>query len=109
MYWLTGILGVALGAAPFVLGYSDNSAAMWTSIGLGAVVIVLSALEAFEVNKQKWEYWVAGAVGLLAVIAPFVLGFSTITWAMWATVGFGALIILISGYEVFTEQVTTAR
>jgi hypothetical protein len=106
MKWLTAILGIALAGAPFVLGYSDNAAAMWTSIVLGAVVVVLSAIEAIDTSGQTWEYWAAGAAGLLAVIAPFVFGFSTITWALLVTVGFGFLILLISGYEVFTEQVT---
>jgi bacteriorhodopsin len=107
MYWLTGILGLALGGAPFVLGYSDNAVAMWTSVVLGAVVVVLSAIEAMDTGRQTWEYWGAGAAGLLAVIAPFAFGFSAITWALWVTVGFGFLILLISGYEVFTVETTT--
>ncbi len=106
MYWLTGMMGLALGGAPFLLGYSDNSAALWTSIGLGVIVTVLSVIEAVDRSGETWEYWVAGAVGLLAVIAPFALGFNTITWAMWVTVGFGFLVVLISAYEIFTEQLT---
>ncbi len=106
MYWLTAILGLALGVAPFVMGYSNNPAAMWTSIVLGVVVIVLSALEAIDEHARKWEYWALGAAGVLAVIAPFVFGFTTITYAFWIMIGFGVLMILISGYEVFTEQAT---
>jgi hypothetical protein len=108
MYWLTAILGLALGVAPFVLGYSNNAAALWTSIVLGVAVIVLSGLEVVDQSKRKWEYWAAGVAGLVAIIAPFVFGFSTVTWALWVTVGFGFLILLVSGYEVFTEQ-TSAR
>ena len=104
MYWLTGLLGLALGVAPFVLGYSHNTAAMWTSLVLGIVVVVLSVIEAIDESKQTWEYWVAGGAGILAVIAPFVFGFTTVTWALWATIVIGFLILLISGYEVFTEQ-----
>jgi hypothetical protein len=106
MYWLTGILGLAFGIAPFILGYSNNPTAMWTSIGLGAVVVILSAIEAVDETKGRWEYWLAGIAGLAAVIAPFVFGFSTITWALWVSVAFGLLILLISGYEIFAEQTT---
>lgn len=106
MYWLTGLLGLALGVAPFVLGYRYNTAAMWTSIVLGVVVVVLSAIEAMDESKQTWEYWVAGGAGLVAVIAPFVFGFSTIAWALWVTIVIGFLILLISGYEVYVEQTT---
>lgn len=106
MYWLTAILGVALGVAPFVLGYQDNTAAMWTSIVIGAVIVILSALEGMDSTKRTWEYWAAAVAGLIAIAAPFVFGFSTITMAMWATVGIGLVVLLVSGYEVFAEQTT---
>jgi uncharacterized membrane protein len=104
MHWLTGILGLGLAVAPFVLGYSNNSPAMWTGVILGVVVVVLSVLEAMDESKSKWEYWAAGIAGLAAIVAPFVFGFSSITWALWITVGIGLLILLVAGYEVFAEQ-----
>ncbi|HXF61917.1 MAG TPA: SPW repeat protein [Caldilineaceae bacterium] len=101
MYWVTGLLGLLLGIAPFVLGYSNNQTAMWTSIVLGLVVVLASLFEATDTKKAKWEYWVAGIAGLLAVIAPFVFGFGVITMAVWSMVILGALILILSGYEVF--------
>ena len=102
MYWITGFLGLALGIAPFVLGYSDNTSAMWTSVALGAIVLLVSAYGAFvDDSKASWEYWVAGIVGLLAVIAPFVLGFSTLTIALWTTIVLGAVMAILAGYELF--------
>ena len=35
MYWLTGVLGLILVVAPFIMGYTENLAALWTSIILG--------------------------------------------------------------------------
>lgn len=104
MYWLTAVLGVALGIAPFLLGYRDQPVAMWTSIVLGVVVAILSLIEAMDERAHKWENWAVGAAGLLAIIAPFAFGFTTLTMAMWVTIGFGLLVLLIAGYEVFTEQ-----
>lgn len=104
MKWLTGILGLAMAFAPFIFQYSSHAVAMWTSIGLGAVVIVLSLLEVLDESPRHWEYWVAGLVGVAAVAAPFAFGFTALTWALWLMIGFGLLMILISGYEVYTEQ-----
>lgn len=107
MYWITGILGLALILAPFVLGYSNNPTAQWTSIILGAVVAVVSLLEGWLKNVSKWEYWVAGLAGLLAVIAPFVLGFSALSAALWTCVILGALVAILAGYEVFRAPPAT--
>lgn len=104
MYWLTGILGALFVIAPFALGYRDNSYAMWTSVILGAVVLLASIWEGYDAHKGKWEYWVVGIAGILAVIAPFVFGFTTITLAMWTAIILGVLMLLLGGYEVFFEQ-----
>ncbi len=85
MYWITGLLGLALIAAPFVLGYSGNAAALWTDMVLGALVAIASAWKLIAQDKVNWEYWAAGILGILAIIAPFVMGFSTLTAALWAT------------------------
>lgn len=108
MYWLTGILGFALAVAPFMLGYSDQRMAMWSGVVLGMVVVLASIFEAMDTSKAKWEWWVAGLAGLLAVIAPFVFGFSTMAIALWTTIGFGVVVLLLAGYEVFfvEEQIS---
>lgn len=100
MYWITGILGLAFVIAPFVLGYSGDSSALWTTIVLGAAIVVVSGYKAFADKMGKWEYWAAGICGLLAVIAPFVLGFNAQTTALWATLALGVIVAVLSGYEV---------
>jgi hypothetical protein len=42
MYWLTGLLGLALVVAPFALGYSGDPTALWSSIILGTVVALVA-------------------------------------------------------------------
>ena len=104
MFWITGLLGIAMGAAPWVLGYSNNEAAMWTSVGVGAVMLVVSAYKAVMQDTQKWEYWVIGLAGLVAAVAPFVLSFTALTAAMWTSLIVGILAVLISGYEVAVAE-----
>ena len=101
MYWLTGLLGLALGIAPFVLGYSQNTPALWTSISLGALVLVVSAYKALAGDYGRWEYWVAGIAGFLAVIAPFTLGFSALSTAMYTTVILGAALLAVAAYQLY--------
>lgn len=104
MYWFTGLLGLLMVVAPWVLGFSDNTSAMWASIALGAVLFVLSAVEAYQKGEVMWEYWLAGLVGLVAIIAPFVLGFSTLTAALWSMIVLGGLALILSGYEIFARR-----
>lgn len=44
--WVNLIVGVLLIISPFVLGFSDNLAALWTAIIAGVIVAVVSALQA---------------------------------------------------------------
>jgi hypothetical protein len=103
MYWLTGILGLLLILAPFVLGYTIDSVALWSNVILGAIVVAASAIKGFFPDQTHWEYWVAGIMGILAIIAPFVLHFSTVATALWASIILGIIVAVLSGYEVFAK------
>ncbi|MCL5114022.1 MAG: SPW repeat protein [Patescibacteria group bacterium] len=104
MYWITGILGLAFAAAPFVFGYSSNTIALYTSLVLGAAVVVVSAIEFFNGDKEDWEYWAAGIAGGIAALAPFVFGFSAHRQAMWTSVVAGILLIVFAGGRLITGE-----
>jgi hypothetical protein len=106
VFWITGLLGIALGASPWIFQYGNNDTAMWTSLGVGAVMFLASAYKGLVQGNEKWEYWVIGIAGLAAVAAPFVLSFTTLTAALWASIVVGILAVLVSGYEVVAEQET---
>lgn len=101
MYWLTGLLGVIFIVAPFFLGYANNVTALWTSIVVGLVVAFVSIFRALDREESRWEYIVAGVMGLVAVFAPFILGFSAATTAMWTTIIIGAVLAILAGYQGF--------
>jgi hypothetical protein len=102
MYWVTGILGLILGVAPWTFGYSNNIVALWTSLIVGAATNIVSIVEAANANRQTWEYWTAGVLGLIAIIAPFVFGFGNYANAMWSSVVLGILIAIFAGSKAFT-------
>jgi hypothetical protein len=106
MYWLISILGLALIVAPFVLGYSGETNPMWTSVILGAIVFLVSAYKALAQDKAKWEAWMAVLAGVLAVIAPWALGFSAVNTAMWTSVILGVVVVILAGSQVVARSET---
>ncbi len=102
MYWITGILGLILASAPYIFGYSNDTAALWTSLIVGGATIVVSLLEATRADREQWEYWAAGILGIVAVISPFMFGFGGNTNAMWTSVVVGILIAIFAGSRLFT-------
>jgi|Napbiome12C3dose_1001474.scaffolds.fasta_scaffold00001_295 uncharacterized membrane protein HdeD (DUF308 family) len=109
MYLLTGLLGLALIAAPYIFEYSGNMAALWSSLVIGAVLIVSSVLEGLAADRQKWEYWVAAFAGIAAILAPFVLGFSALTQAVWTLVIVGLAVLLTASSKLFPWRVPHYR
>ncbi|MCG8347454.1 MAG: SPW repeat protein [Chloroflexales bacterium] len=49
-------------------------------------------------------YWILSILGLLLVISPFALGYSTDTNAMWSSIVLGAVIALVSGYKALARD-----
>lgn len=68
------LVGIWLVCSPFVLGFSRNAAAMWSNIGVGIAVILITvagqwrdgAFEALVVPIAIWLF-----------ASPFILGVST--------------------------------
>lgn len=108
MFWITGLLGLALGVSPWVFNYSSDNTAMWTSVIVGGLVALASAVKGVMMNTEgenaNWEYWIAGLAGAAAIAAPFVLGFTALTAALWTSIIVGALVVIASGYEVIFTQ-----
>lgn len=104
MYWLTGILGLGLMLAPFIFGYSNNSIALWTNMILGGAVVVVSFAERLVHDRDMWEYWVAGGIGFVAVVAPFLFEYSNHTGALWTSTAFGILLIIVAGSKYYSNK-----
>lgn len=97
--WTTLVLGGLLFVAPWVLGFAEPSPAAWNAWIGGFVVAVLSVLAL--ANFQEWEEWLNAAVGVWLVLAPWILGFTALTAALWSTVVLGALICLVAGWKAY--------
>jgi len=108
MFWLETALGLALIVAPFALNYRDNPVAFWASIVIGAVVMLASGYKAYTNKAERWENWIDVVAGVVAILMPFIFGFSALVTALWAFVVIGLLIVIISGYDLYTTSNVTA-
>lgn len=100
MYWVIAALGILTMASPEIFGYASNPFALWSSFAVGFALIATALFEALALHRETWEYWVAVAVGLLSVSAPFVLGFSTEVEAVWTLVTVGIITIVLSSSQI---------
>ncbi len=53
--------------------------------------------------------WIIALAGLLAVIAPFVLGFSVFTATLWSNIIVGILLIVFGVWAAVSDRMSTDR
>jgi hypothetical protein len=90
--WQDGVnfvLGIWLIASPWVLQYAAQTTPAWNAYAVGVIVAVaaLSALLAFH----QWEEWVNVALGAWLIVSPWLLGFASLTHAVWNQVIVGVV------------------
>ncbi len=107
MHWIISLLGDLLLIAPFILGFSANTPALWTCIVLGVVVTLSAGYKAVAKDEAKWEVVVAGIAGVLAVLAPFILGYSSNATAMWTSIILGLVVAVLAGWDYFRSRKNT--
>lgn len=88
--WLNLILGLWLLTAPFFGVGATTGAAAWDGYIFGAIVALLSGWALRQ--PQAWEEWLNLVIGLWLIAAPFVLGFTTETAALWNHVVVGLVV-----------------
>lgn len=102
MFWITAILGLALGVAPWVLGYADHAAAMWASVILGLVVFLVSASGLIARNtRERWEYWVIALAALAVIATPLVLGYSNHAEPVWTALILSGGLVVLNAFQIF--------
>lgn len=96
---VNAVVGVALFVSPWALGFVGTTAAAWSAWILGAAMalIALGTIWRF----MQWEPWVELALGILAVIAPWGLGFAGVTAALWTSVAAGVIVAVGAAVEIW--------
>lgn len=91
------LAGLWLIVAPFILGYSDVTVALWNAIITGLVVIGLSvARETKEGIHHTSTSWLNVIAGLWLIASPFTLGYANISAAVTNDVILGIIIAALA-------------
>ena len=107
--WTNLICGVLLFISPWALGFVGDMTAARTA-WIGGVVIAVMGVAAL-VQFAEWEDWIALIVGVLMIIAPWVLGFAAMTYAAGTFVVLGLIVAIVSFWEIWMvhHPAVTAR
>jgi hypothetical protein len=97
--WINLICGVLLFLSPWALGFAGDPLAARTA-WVGGIVIAVMGIAAL-VQFAEWEDWIALVAGVLMIIAPWVLGFASVPYALWACVVLGIVVALASVSEIW--------
>lgn len=97
------LAGIWLIIAPFVLNFSDTSAALWNSIIIGVVVAFLAGTRATEEgNKVTWPSWVNLILAVWLILTPFMFAFTDVGMAYGNTLIFGIVVAVLAVWSLIT-------
>lgn len=88
--WLNLVLGLWLLTAPFFGMGAATGTAAWDGYIFGTIIAVLSGWALYQ--PRAWEEWSNLVLGLWLIAAPFALGFTTETAAMWNHIVVGLVV-----------------
>lgn len=55
-------------------------------------------------RTSRWINWVVALLGVWAIIAPFVLGFSTLTIPLWNTIVVGIALVILGIWSALSNN-----
>ncbi len=102
--WVVAIVGVWEVLAPFILGYSAVTAAVWNAVIVGIAVIVFAVWSALSNNlgTSRALDWITAIIGLWLIVAPFILGFTGVTAALWNAIIVGIVIAVLEAWSALS-------
>lgn len=101
--WVNLIAGILLFIAPWVLGYTASTTAAWTSWILGALIAIFAFIGLVSKAVGDWTQWIVSICGVLAFIAPWVLGFANISSAFWSCIVLGAIAVIVAAIGILVR------
>ena len=97
------LLGLCLIASPWVLGYSNQTAAAWnaSTTGFAIALVAASALVAY----YDWEEWITALLAAWLIVSPYLLGFDAMQAASWTHFVIGVLVAVLAVWAAITARV----
>lgn len=92
-------VGLWLIIAPFALNYSATSAASNNDLIIGLAVAIIAGVRLAS-TRSAWTSWVGVFLGVWLVVAPFVLGYSAVTNALWNDMIAGIAVAVLATWSM---------
>ena len=96
------VLGLWILAAPWVLQFEHDANPTRNAVIMGILIAVAALLALYRL--MAWEEWANVVLGAWLVISPWVLGFSSLTAAVWNAVVVGAIIAALALWTLGTDK-----
>jgi hypothetical protein len=92
--WVNVLLGIWVIISPFLIQFSQLSAAMWNNVIVGIVVALFALIRTSMPRQSGWS-WANVILGIWMIISPFVLGMMTRA-ILWNNITIGVIIALVA-------------
>ena len=99
--WTESVLGLWMIISPWVLGFSDQGAALANFVIVG-ILLLAAALGAMYV-PQAWEEWCEAVLGAWMIISPWIVGYPAVHAAKTDAIVIG-IIVLILGFWAAAQE-----
>lgn len=96
------VAGLWMIVSPWVLAYQAESRPMWNAVILGVLIGAVAFSELFKVFA--WQEWASVLFGAWLIISPWVLGFSALTAAMLNAVVVGIVVGALALWALGTDR-----
>jgi hypothetical protein len=93
------VLGLWLAVSPYALGWSGNGVGLWATVVVG-IAIAGSALWALMATRTLQPEWLLIALGVVAIVSPFLFGFSDVAKSAWNAFGSGLAVAVLGAVAV---------
>lgn len=98
--WLVVLVGAWEVIAPFVLGYTVATGALWDAIILGIGLIIFAGWAALsnEISTIRGLNWINVILGVWLILAPFIIGYTSFGAALWNDIIVGIVAVVLAGW-----------
>lgn len=93
------VIGLWMMVAPWILAYAMVGAATWNSVFSGFALAVLAIARMAVPFRYEVVGWLGFALGLWLLFAPFLLNFYEVSSAMYNSVSFGFIILVLAAWS----------
>ncbi len=107
--WLNALFGVWFVISPWALGFSSHQGALWTTLIIGIIQVIVAAWAASVENSsgwKVWQTWVSLLTGIWFIIAPFTLSLSSMHSEVWTSVILGIVTAVLSLWTMGRQEET---